>query len=59
MSLAYNVPEKLATQLRNLVNIYKDDPRDCADIDQPECIKDAMKALNRYNEAIGKEKEYH
>jgi hypothetical protein len=51
--------EELAIALRTLVNIYKDDKRDCADIDQPECIKDAMKALNHYNVAIGKEKEYH
>ena len=36
--------EELKIELHNLVEIYKDDSRDCADIDQPECIKDAMKA---------------
>lgn len=51
--------KQLEIELHNLVEIYKDDPRDCADIDQPECIKDAMAVLNRISTSRGDPREYH
>ncbi len=51
--------KQLEIELHNLIEIYKDDPRDCADIDQPECIKDAMALLNRISTLRHDAREYH
>lgn len=50
---------QLEIELHNLVEIYKNDPRDCADKDQPECIKDAMALLNRISTLRNDAREYH
>lgn len=55
----FDLYTQMEIELRNLVEIYKDDPRDRADIDQPDCIKYAMSVLNRVCKLRGDPKEYH
>jgi hypothetical protein len=36
---------ELCASMREMIEIYRDDPRDCADADQPECIRRAVLAV--------------
>lgn len=49
---AVNERDELLATLRELVDIYRDDPRDCDDEHQPTCIKRAMAALAKAGEAV-------
>lgn len=55
----YDTYKQLEIELHNLVETYKNDPHDCADIDQPDCIKDAMALLNRISTLRNDPREYH
>lgn len=49
---------QMKIELHNLVEIYKEDSRDCSDRNQCAPIWDAMQVLNRVSFFEGKKKEY-